>query len=403
MHKSGNSFLKPVNYLNIITSALLACSLNAHAYAQAGELEPISPPSFCTAKPSECSRLGMISQTVTKSNGEKRCNESSSVLCTAPEITARPDIADANRQFNVLSYNIFDRPFIISHDGQRERVCRIPGQIFRQIASKNSIDAIVIQEAFTEGCRSGAELRTLLSYYGFAYSTATIDQASSLSNGGLFIASKWPIQLSKQDVFESCTGSDCLAAKGAIYARIDKKVTGKGSTMTYHLFGAHFNAWGGKKQTKVRLKQAKQLGSFINRQHIPTTEAVIIAGDLNIDKHDKTSDQSEVTGVLNTMHAAMPVITGDQHYTTNPVHNPLAIESESSPQWLDYVLYSKQHLKPVESSIQAIALRTAKEFKACMKARLQPYDVYPDSQWCKKTASLTDLSDHYPVLGRFKY
>ncbi len=317
-------------------------------------------------------------------------------------------ITDTNNQFNVLTYNIFNRPYIVSHDGQIERTCRIPAQISEQIASHNNIDAIVIEEAFTNGCHPGTELRTLLAHDGWPYSTETLNSSLSLSNGGVFIASKWPITFTAQDVFNHCTGSDCLAAKGVVYARINKSVAGqsiagKNRASTYHLFATHLNAWDGKKEAAVRLAQAEQLMAFITQQHIPKNEAVIVAGDLNINRLGNALSQSEIKHVFNALSVAMPEITGGQQSTIDPTRNPLAFESGEHPLWLDYVLYSRQYLTPVESSMQSIVLQTTQAFKVCMQAILQPYTVDPDSAWCGKTLYLIDLSDHYPVLGRFKY
>jgi len=328
------------------------------------------------------------------------------LLGDAPRVSEHlPSMAlsDTNNQFNLLTYNIFNRPFLISHDGQTERSCRIPEEIFKQIARHDHIDAIVIEEAFTDGCRSGSELRTLLRFYGWPYSTQTIDKGTSLSNGGIFIASKWPIALSEQHVFDSCAGSDCLAAKGVIYARINKKIALGNVTVSYHIFGTHFNAWEGAKQAKVRTEQAKEIITFIRKQDIPNNEAVLIAGDLNINRLDSSGNRSEVKQVLAIMHAIMPEIAGEQGSTADPTVNPLALGYGSKPQWLDYVLYSDQYLKPAESSMQSILLQANTSFRACMKATLQPYDVRPDSSWCQQTSSLIDLSDHYPVLGKFKY
>jgi len=388
----------------IMVSIAVLFFINTSIYAQSDTPQTwLGEAPFCTAKANDCSVFGMSFLKFSDRGDGNRCIVGNKVLCKVPKKTLKHAMADANNQFNVLSYNIFDRPFIVSHDGQLERTCRVPGEIFKQIGANHHIDIMVIQEAFTNGCNPGSELRTLFAYYGFPYSTATVDKSTSLSNGGIFIVSKWPIEFSEQQVFKSCTGSDCLAAKGVVYARINKKVANQKSTITYHVFGTHFNAWEGKKQVKIRLEQAGEVMALINKQRILTTEAVIIAGDLNVDKLAGADSQSELTGVLNAMHGGIPEMIGDQYLTTDPVNNPLALKSESTPQWLDYVLYSTQHLKPIESSLQSIVLHAAKPFKACMEAKLQFDYVYPASSWCNKTTPLVDLSDHYPVLGKFKY
>jgi len=392
------------NDIKTIIAAVLALFFSSgQLYAEPAEEKQIETVSFCTAKADDCSLFGMDSQTTEKSVGINNCSRANEILCRPPEKPFMGTISDTNHQFNVLTYNIFNRPFIVSHDGQSERTCRIPKLIFKQIGKHHNIDVIVIQEAFTEGCRSGAGLRKQLAYYGWPYSTATVDKSTSPSNGGVFIASKWPITFTEQDIFSNCTGSDCLAAKGVLYARINKQVTPQHATITYNIFATHLNAWEGEKQAKVRLQQAEQMLVFISKQNIPKTEAVIIAGDLNINKLGNEISQSEVLQVLGALHAVMPKIVGNQISTADPTQSPLAIGYGTEPQWLDYLLYANQYLKPIKSSIQSIPLQTAKPFKVCMSTPLLPLYVYPDSIWCSKTANLIDLSDHYPVLGQFKY
>ncbi len=300
-------------------------------------------------------------------------------------------------QLTVLSYNIFGRPFIVSHDGQVERSCRIPGEIFSQIANSSAIDVIVIQEAFTAGCRNGADLRTLLSYYGWPYSTPTVGaEAARPSNGGIFIASKWPIVTSAEEVYSECTGPDCLAAKGIVYARVLKTVGSQ--RRHFSVFGTHLNAGPEAAQAKIRLEQAKQLRNFATRQSISASEAVLVAGDLNVDNLHATM---EVSALLSVLGANLPRITGSTKATTDPENNPL--HNGKGPRWIDYVLYLSGHALPSHATLEAIPLRTKSAFDVCMSAPLRPDYIVPDSGWCRKTLVIQDLSDHYPVLGRISF
>ena len=304
---------------------------------------------------------------------------------------------DSVDQLSVLSYNVFGRPFIVSHDGQVERSCRIPGEIYSQIANSSPIDVIVVQEAFTQGCRDGADLRTLLSHFGWPYSTRTVgEEAGRLANGGVFIASRWPIVASAEEVYTECKGADCLAAKGVVYARVLK--TAGGEARHFSVFGTHLNAGRGEAEAKVRLEQATQLARFTARQDIPASEAVLVAGDLNV---DNLSGTAEVEAVLAILGARIPEIRGSTRTTADAWKNPLREGSDSK--WIDYVLYVSEHARPNRATLEAIPLRTASPFDICMSAPLRPDYVYPDSSWCQKTLALSSLSDHYPVLGRFSY
>jgi hypothetical protein len=58
---------------------------------------------------------------------------------------------------------------------------------------------------------------------------------------------------------------------------------------------------------------------------------------------------------------------------------------------------------PVEASLEVLTLRADREFAICVEAKLQPYYVRPYAPTCTKTVQVRDLSDHYPVIGRFEY
>ncbi len=324
------------------------------------------------------------------------CTGTGRVLCAAPEARAN-SVPDSVDQLNVLSYNVFSRPFVVSYDGQAERTCRIPGELADQVASVSNVDVLVIQEAFTPGCRSGADLRTLLSYYGWPYSTRNVGQENGKpADGGIFIASRWPILENDEIVYSTCSGTDCLAAKGAAYARILKAVAGE--ARRYNVFGTHFNAGDGAAKRAARLEQARQLHNFASRQDIPVSEAVVIAGDLNVDNLHAPDELDDLLAVLG---AKLPEITGLTTNTTGPVGHPL--HDRSMVKWLDYVVYLPGHAAPQRATLEAIPLRTRKTFDVCMSAPLAIGYVFPNSRWCLRTLAIHDLSDHYPVLGRLSF
>ncbi len=324
------------------------------------------------------------------------CTDMGKVLCAAPEAKAHA-LPDNVNQLNVVSYNVFSRPFVVSYDGQTERTCRIPGELADQIAGASNVDVLVIQEAFTPGCRSGADLRTLLSYYGWPYSTRNVGQETGKpADGGIFIASRWPILESDEIIYSDCSGTDCLAAKGAAYARVLKTVAGE--TRRYNVFGTHLNAGDEAAKRTTRLEQARQLHEFASRQNIPASEAVVIAGDLNV---DNLHAPDEVDALLAVLGAKLPEITGLTTNTTGPVGHPL--HDRSMVKWLDYVVYLSGYAAPRRATLEAIPLRTREPFDVCMSAPLAIGYVFPNSRPCSKTLAIRDLSDHYPVLGRLSF
>ena len=86
---------------------------------------------------------------------------------------------------------MFGRPNILSRDGQRERLQRIPESLTR---ISGTIDVVTLVKAFNEEQRADmlAQFRT----FGFQYATSILhdpDPFASLLNGGVMVVSKWPI------------------------------------------------------------------------------------------------------------------------------------------------------------------------------------------------------------------
>src|SRR5699024_8074252 len=72
---------------------------------------------------------------------------------------------------------------------------------------------------------------------------------------------------------------DVFAAKGAVYARIEK------DNSIWHVFGTHMQADDGSRPDIVRTKQITQILRWINSKNIPSNEFIVLGGDLNISYH----------------------------------------------------------------------------------------------------------------------
>jgi hypothetical protein len=193
--------------------------------------------------------------------------------------------------------------------------------------------------------------------------------------------------------YSACRFSDCLAAKGVQYARIEKRL--EGHTKRYHVFGTHMQAWGGAEAAAVRSEQAREMARFIEEQDIPSTEPVLLAGDFNT----RGPGNPQFQAFIDTLRVSMPPIVGERKGTMD-VDNTLI---GRGPWWVDYVLPSKAHQRPIKAELEALALRAEREFAICFEARLRPFYVGPYAAACTETRHVRDLSDHYPVIGRFEY
>jgi endonuclease/exonuclease/phosphatase family metal-dependent hydrolase len=281
------------------------------------------------------------------------------ILFAIEEANPWPVPASDEHTFDVLSYNVYMLTPPTAYTDQEERAAILPSQI-------GGYDAIILSEVFYNDARDSILLPGLLADY--PYRTDVVDDPQSPEDGGVMIVSKWPITASTSIVYDSCDGSDCLAAKGAMYARIDK------NGVPYHLFGTHTQAW----QTGLIYRQAqlRQLRDFIDAINIPANEAVLVGGDLNVDK--VLNNQGEYTAMFNLLRAEEPQYQGHP-YSYDPVLNLYA--SDTTREYLDYVLRLSDYLAPLDSLNE-----------------VRIYRSIADEVW-----GYFDLSDHFAIWGHFQF
>ena len=99
---------------------------------------------------------------------------------------------------------------------------------------------------------------------GYPYATSILhdpDPFTSLLNGGVMIVSKWPIVREAQHIYrDACHYSDCLAAKGVKYARVNKTIGNL--SKIFNIFATHMQAWSTPQGRSDRVKQAGQMKTF---------------------------------------------------------------------------------------------------------------------------------------------
>ncbi|OQR86894.1 hypothetical protein ACHHYP_20439 [Achlya hypogyna] len=364
--------------------------------------------------------------------------------------------------FNVLQYNIFDRPNAVSHDGQAERLAHIPATILAMCPhSCGGVDVVTFAESDIDADRKVMlEAFKAANYHYHTTILAETDPFTSLINGGVLIVSKWPILREAQHIYRgACHYSDCLAAKGVKYARINKTVGGV--SKAFNIFATHMQvparsvlaivplrqAWSTPEGRADRIKQAAQMHEFVEALEISHTEPVVLAGDFNV---DNTTFPDEVANLVQLLRASMPMRIGSELYTSDPHLNLLvgrdgaaksgsceaAYEASWGPlqnhtyqpnyltrlscaspanalrptvwaahgamcfcpccpsEWLDYVLFAQP---PYEQPLGQPTL------EAIVNQVAAPFEV-PWSAPAPATAmALADLSDHFPVLGKFKF
>jgi endonuclease/exonuclease/phosphatase family metal-dependent hydrolase len=205
----------------------------------------------------------------------------------------------------ILSYNIF-MPVAepVRYIEQGERAKKLPAFI----ASLNP-DVVVIQESMTDYLHSiiSVELRRL----GYLYETEQLRKRRALVQGGVVIFSRFPIINQHRKLFEQCSGSDCLSAKGFVHAQIRMPES------DVHVIGTHLQAWPSAEGAAVRQKQAQEMGRYLATLSGPAA----VCGDLNEDLYSSPR-------ALESLLAEWPGFsvlprTGDLYFTVDPARNTL--------------------------------------------------------------------------------
>ncbi|XP_071504983.1 sphingomyelinase C-like [Diadema antillarum] len=359
---------------------------------------------YCKGNLTHCSHFGLDYVCEDPDGGSlEPCENGTKVMCASPAVQmADPTPATTLR---VLAYNVYEIRYLYFQSGQQERTCRIPRLVFTM---HPDLDVIVFNEVFMGGCfapfddsieTSTLTIRDMLDQYGFNYYTYTVAEGPGepfplLENSGIFVASRWPILKNASRVF-NVTETYAVTAKGVMYTEINKTVNGE--SQIYHVFGTHMQAFGTEDADEVRVTQANIIRNFMLEQNIPTSQPVIYAGDLNAKMNTTNGDD-----VIEAFDATVPRLVGDLYVTYDHQNNDMFNENTTeNSTWLDYVMYSSSHLQPTTATLQVVRPRMD-PLEVCWRA-ISPFPAYPGMDACRDTRVITDLSDHYAVLGTFDF
>lgn len=162
-----------------------------------------------------------------------------------------------------------------------------------------------------------------------------------IQDSGLFIASRYPLEILDQVIFSDCIHSDCLSSKSAILVEIslgqDKKI---------QVMNTHLQAWNDEKAVAVRKKQLEQIRTMMARHERPGIAQILI-GDLNIDGKLKTEYGDALTFM--NMHSTPlegPLLATNGFSTEGCFKNP---GGDSQGEWLDHMW-----VKPNGSAVQIL-------------------------------------------------
>ncbi|WP_227173462.1 sphingomyelin phosphodiesterase [Marinobacter sp. CA1] len=261
----------------------------------------------------------------------------------------------------VLSYNIWALPLLASNIG--DRLQEMPAVL-------QGYDVLLLQEAFDAA--SHDLLDALASEY--PYQTEILDKPGfNIHNGGVVIVSRFPIAATDYLVFDDCTGTDCFADKGVVYAEVIRD--GK----AYHVTATHTASFDSDEARALRQQQFRQIRALVDDKQVPAFDAVMMGGDFNVNKLKFPGDYQQMQANLK---ATAPPSTGYSRSTYDPTVNQNAEGALSlGVEYLDYVVVSNTHRQP-------------------MSAR---NDVRVPRSDSADLWGVWDLSDHFPVLGDFQF
>ncbi|MFJ9753127.1 sphingomyelin phosphodiesterase [Streptomyces chartreusis] len=281
----------------------------------------------------------------------------------------------------VMTYNLMLLPSGIT-DWEPDFRARLVGDA----EYLNNDDILVLTELFDNSATDEQLFPRLVKHH--PYRTPVIGRTSSgwnqttggyygapLEDGGVAIASKWPIVYRAQHIYGGGCGADYWAAKGFVYAVINFAGT------RVHIIGTHLQANDSGCDTgearQERTAQLSAITSYLARKSIPASEPVIIAGDFNI-----RSGEGEFARMISRLRASAPRAASSTSASYDPTTNSITKyrDTGGAPAQLDHVMLQTGHALPSRGWMNTT-----------LPYRSSPYRM--------RDHTFSDYSDHYPVAA----
>lgn len=302
----------------------------------------------------------------------------------------------ATSSLQIVTYNTFLRPHIVQNDAQVQRARLIP----KMLASFHA-DVLCLQECWSKFAVYNLVYELRQQGYPYIARTKKLKKFKVL-HAGLMICSKHPIVEVQFVPFSSCSGPDCLATKGFLYACVRHPVLGN-----IHVFNIHLQFVTATRvqpydanKLRVQAQQLQMWKTFLTQKQLPPDELVVLGGDWNF---DNVNNEQEFQTLLQWLQVTLPPLVGDQKTSVDPVQNNLVGRGNEArkygcaevlytgancyccpSRWVDFVVYSNNHKQPSEA-VTTIVPVTAPPFA---------------TRWM---AECTQLSDHYPVVATLTF
>lgn len=226
------------------------------------------------------------------------------------------------QELKVLTWNTFliPPPWNLTKQGERADAMKI-------LLPSLGQDVMFFQEGFYDKKRN-AIIKSLKATHPYSAVPKKGKKLKHIQDSGLFLVSKYPMEVLDQVIFKDCAKADCLSSKSAIIVEITMP-NGKKA----QLINTHLQAWDEPKIVAIRKKQLEQIKEMMARNLIPGVPQILI-GDLNIDGKLESEYSSALEAMEMTSTPLEGPLTGTNGFSTEGCYKKPGGDNE---EWLDHM------------------------------------------------------------------
>jgi endonuclease/exonuclease/phosphatase family metal-dependent hydrolase len=291
-------------------------------------------------------------------------------------------------KLSVLSYNLYCLPWIAVL--MKPSTC--PYSYARTSAFLQHIpkyDILGLQEVWSPRYQQVESFAKQKGYHVVGSAQAPLQSIAGLRifGGGLMIMSKYPIETTREAIFDKGVASDGFVRKGILYAKV------KVSSSSYvHVFNTHMQASYGYEFAEndpyalIRKKQIQKIVAFIAKIALDDDHPIIMMGDFNVNairQPDDPTDSKEYLemvqalggkGLFDVIDIHKGLFKG-VHPVTNSGHGVEGKKAGKGGQRLDFIFEMRRN-----------SLRKERIFHSFPFGAILPFEV--------KGEPYTHISDH---------
>lgn len=247
------------------------------------------------------------------------------------------------QELKVLTWNTFliPPPWNMTKQGDR-------ADIMKEVLPALGHDVMFFQETFMDKKRKEL-IKALEKTHPYSAVPKKGKKLKQIQDSGLFVASKYPMEVLDQVVFKNCAKADCISSKSAIMVEITLP-NGKKAQM----INTHLQAWDEIKTVAIRKKQLEQIKEMMAKHAKPGVPQILV-GDLNI---DGKGEGPEYKAALEQMDMTSEPLTGDIKGSNGfPTDGCFKKPGDNKEEWLDHMWLKKNGSEATISSKRVVPMR----------------------------------------------